>query len=288
MNFPVFALLVMNVFFHQGIGQTCLPTSLAFEKMVVKSPIVVEAMLAQTKLRKLQNITAILTKTYSTHNGGLKTKSEITFGPIGKSCMKVKRGKTYVLFLTENGLNNFFLISYYPVRKSKKISRSLRKLLCKNCLVPASFKKRSKSIDKVVGDKLKIKCKPTGKPAASISWFYNGELLTKSNTPNDITIKTRRKGGSSTLQIRKLQMKHSNNVFVCSASNAVSESPAKFTVTVEVAEPCQSACPMIHANLCLNGGCCQMVNASPHCKCTGRWTGDRCSDISHSSNDFLR
>ena len=283
-------LVIFCIFLHQTICQTCMPylKSTSFDELVVQSPIVIEANLAKVKLQSLQNITAVVHKTFPTRNDGLKSGSTIRFGPVGKSkgCMKVKSGNLYTLFLKKSSLDSFYWIIFNPVKRSRKTSKSLRKLLCKNCLVQTSFEKTTKKINKEVGSKLKIRCKAKGKPTATILWFRNGELLASSS--KTIKIKTRRNGGSSILLIKKLTMKHNNNVFVCSATNVVSETSANFTVKVKVSEPftCKGTCTKEHVNYCFNGGCCQMSNASPRCVCPKNYIGIRCGVLDYRRTQY--
>ena len=287
MNMNVLRLLVVCILLGQIACQSCehYPANTPVAELVVNSPIIVEASLNSFKLQKLNNVTAKVTKAYPMRSGGLKAGSVIHFSPIGKSkeCLKVKAGKTYILFLKKSENDDFYWVTYNPMKRSKSSSRSLRKLLCKNCLIEVSFKKNSiKTLRKNVGDKLKIKCKASGKPAAKISWYHNGVLLTKDNTPKEIKIKNRRKGGSGSLQIKKLQLKHNNDVIVCSATNIVSTTPANSTSKLIVTEPvmCKSTCTNEYNGYCMNDGCCQQSTstAPPTCICTAKFHGERCRD----------
>ena len=272
--------------FHQVCSQTCVPYSKkkSVDELVAKSSVVVEATIkAVSKRGKLFNVTAAIKKVYPTRNDGLQEKSTIKFGPVGKikGCVKVKSNKNYILFLRKSEEKNFYWINYNPMKSSGRKSRSLKKLLCKNCLVPPSFKKSSKLYELYEKNRVKIKCKPFGKPRAFIVWYYNGILLTDKNIPKEFKIKTRKKGGASTLEIKKLETKYNDAVLVCSATNIASAQPANltihFNVIVSSVSTCKNDCGANYKGYCQNGGCCQLSGTEePTCSCSIRYKGQRC------------
>ncbi|CAK8697615.1 unnamed protein product [Clavelina lepadiformis] len=291
--FPKFILICFSVYciINTAEGQDCRPHSgLSLEKMAVSSHIVIQATPKKItgKVGKgshqMYNITAKVASTFATHNGGFKKGDKIEFGPVGKSsdCQEVKPGKTkYLLFLQKPNDNDILWVQYNPIRKVKRRDlRKIGKLLCKNCLQAPKFKQSEKTYKKQVGDKITIKCKVSGKPKPGVSWYHNGKLLDKHNTPKGFRVKIRKRGGGGTIKIKKLEVKHNNNIFTCSAQNVASDVIANYTVTLVVKVPIRcDQCSKVNADLCGNhGNCCLGSDKIPYCECYESYKGTRCDE----------
>ena len=256
--------------------------------LAVQSDIVVKVKAKAYKGKeKVHNATAVVTQVFQTRTGGLQVNSEVSFGLVGKnkSCTKLKHKRAYILFLQNANQNNFHAISFNPIKATSKIVQALeKKYLCKNCLKPASFKRKSKVVKAAEGKKLKIRCKAKGKPKPTIEWYYNNELLTKSNTPEEFVIKNRKKGGSGTIEITELEQKHDKAHIVCRAKNPITSTPVNFTIEIKVTkflsgEKCKKSCNEEYSkNYCFHGQCCQDSLNSLRCRCYTGFHGDRCQN----------
>nr|XP_002126754.1 pro-neuregulin-2, membrane-bound isoform [Ciona intestinalis] len=289
---------IFCVFISIVHGQSCRPTNEDFTNLAIKSPITVvvsKIKLVDGKGRKSErifNATAKVSTIFKIKNDGIKKKQKIKFGPVGKAegCVDLKKGKSsYLVFLKPTNESGFYWIDKNPVKIKKRSARKLSKLLCKGCLSKPSFKKSKKTYQKHEGDKLKIKCKASGKPKPNMSWFKSGILLNKSNLPNGMKIKSSKKGGASQIIVKQLTQEMSG-VYVCSAKNPVSVDATNYTVTlivtsvttttvattVDACEPC----PSTDAGFCFNGGQCCVDNGQPYCRCDIYFTGKRCKERS--------
>lgn len=256
--------------------------------LVIKSDIVVKVKIGSFKKKgKIHNATATVTEVFQTRSGGLKQGSTVSFGLVGKhkDCTKVKAKRSYVLFLEKANQENFYPITFNPVKASSKTVRKLKKkILCKNCLIPASFKKRPKPFyKKDEGKSLKLRCKASGNPKPTISWYYNNEKLTKANTPKGFVIKNNRKGGSGRLVIKELEKEHDKKVIICSATNALTPTPVNFTMKIKLTnalsgKKCEKLCHKNNTSYCFEGQCCQVSHNSFRCRCPVDLYGERCEN----------
>ena len=276
--------------FHVTSSQSCTPTKgLELIDLVLQSPIAVQALVkvpANNDKQKMFNGSAKVQRVFPTHSGNLTKGSLITFGPLGKQkgCFQIKNNNSsYILFLNPAFSGSFHWSSFNPIKASSKNLRLLRKLLCENCLVAPSFKKESKVFKKKEGTRLKIKCKSMGKPRPTMAWYHEGQLLSIDNPPKDIIIKVKKKGGSSSLEIKQLDKKYHATEFICRASNPVSSSPANFTATVTITgflggTACYADCPSSYRHYCIEGKCCSDSGNQVHCRCYGGFKGPRCGE----------
>ncbi|XP_076811684.1 pro-neuregulin-2, membrane-bound isoform-like [Clavelina lepadiformis] len=275
-------------------GQLCLPhNEMSVEKAAASSEILVEAMTLAKVDRvgkgsnQVYNVTAKVVTVFPYSRGKIKKNVNITFGPGGKAkpCEDVKLGKKYILFLQNSVDGHFYWNQFNPIKSTGKIKKKLR---CKTCLLPPKFKKESAMFKKQVGQKLRIKCKASGKkPKPSISWYYNDVLLNSTNKPQEFSIKTKKSGGSGSLTVRNIKPKHNGSHFICRAMNEVIQLDANYSVTLVVVakQEHQKTCskkecdPAIHpSTFCGNHGyCCLESDGNPLCKCLDGYTGPRCS-----------
>ena len=293
----IVAILLVFALLNFVSSQSCVRTQkLSLAEKVVQSPIIVQVRIQiNSSEEKIYNATAHVQRTFPTHNGSLTEESVFQFGPLGKkkSCSNIKDvNANYILFLTNPVGDNFYWIKFNPIKASQRTLRSLRKLLCSNCLVPPSFKKNIRVFKKYEGMRLKIKCRASGKPLPKMSWYHNGKLLSKSSTLKDIIINERKKGGSSTLKIEKLTRDYHETEFICSASNPVSQVAENFTAVVIISKflggaPCPKSCNAADADYCVEGMCCR-DNYNRYCQCYRGWVGYRCETKDFTKDYFTQ
>ena len=264
--------------------------------LVVQSPIVVVILPNIDKANsKEQNATGTVTDVYHSRHGNFTVGSSVSFGPIGKTkhCTTIKDNKSkYVVFLQNPLSINFYWITYNPIKASPKRLRKLSKILCKNCLVPPSFKRTFQMYKRKEETKLKIKCKASGKPLPTLTWYHGKTVLTNATALKGVVLKNRKKGGSGSILIKKVDREYHNTTFTCQANNPVSQYGVNFTALVNIThylsdEKCHKYCSKEDESFCIKGVCCVETDSRLRCNCYDGWTGVRCNQKDYFTSPVI-
>ncbi|XP_060065639.1 pro-neuregulin-2, membrane-bound isoform-like [Ylistrum balloti] len=214
----------------------------------------------------------------------------------------IRRGPTrYVFFLKETE-QNYYTLTAFPVKFSKKIGRQIRKILCKkgSCGKPPTLRKIKVRKYKT-GRPILLRCRiRSSKPDAAFTWFKDGQEIRSRR----VRIKSSKRG--SRLKINKANS-GDGGTYTCKATNVLgsTEALAKVTVlppkskpprkttrrpTTDVVShpPAYVPCGPEKAGYCLNAGECRVIVSMnvTKCHCRDSYRGARCEERIQQLSDL--
>ncbi|XP_076459530.1 uncharacterized protein LOC143292817 isoform X2 [Babylonia areolata] len=192
--------------------------------------------------------------------------------PVTWCAGQVEDGATYIFFLRTAGdlKGRYFQLSAMPVKKNRRESRRVGKILKKNAAQKPSIQRLKAPRQVTSGSSLTLRCKAKAKPTALFSWYHDGRPL---KSGRGLRIKSNKRG--SRLKISKAKDR-SAGVYTCKAANAVGEASKDVTVKVIKAKSIHKPCEK--QTYCFNGGSCRYLPdlQQAFCQCPKSYEGKRC------------
>ncbi|XP_076348898.1 protein vein-like isoform X3 [Tachypleus tridentatus] len=184
-----------------------------------------------------------------------------------------------------------------PLRKNRKIHRTVRKVLCQGCAKPPSTRIRHAKVITQGNAEIKLRCIIRGNPQPKVQWYRNKKLIRENKR---IKIKTRRR--KSVLIIKRVRRRDGGK-YRCRASNILS--PPSVSETEIIVQSKRHKNRVIESphwqfkgrpcdvrSYCLNGGNCTMIESLQErvCECADGYKGLRCEhkDTTHTFDTLTR
>ncbi|XP_069122806.1 pro-neuregulin-2, membrane-bound isoform-like isoform X2 [Argopecten irradians] len=228
-----------------------------------------------------------------------KKRRLVTVGKFGpesdkENCIftSVHRGSTRFVFFLKESEQNYYTLSAFPVKFTKKIGRQIRKILCKrgSCGKPPTLRKIKVRKYKT-GRPILLRCRiRSSKPDAVFTWFKDGQEIQSRR----VRVKSSKRG--SRLKINKANP-GDGGTYSCRATNVLGSTEALANVKVLPSKPKPPrkttggpttdvvshppafvACGPEKEGYCLNGGECRVIVSMnvTKCQCPQTHQGIRC------------
>ncbi|XP_033752166.1 pro-neuregulin-1, membrane-bound isoform-like isoform X2 [Pecten maximus] len=263
--------------------------------------VVVEGRVAQTLPPDHSDQFNVTIRIRSVYKGSPSTKKGrlLTIGKFGQesdeeNCIytSVRRGSTRFVFFLKETEQNYYTLSAFPVKFSKKIGRQIRKILCKRgtCGKPPTLRKIKVRKYKT-GRPILLRCRiRSSKPDAVFTWLKDGQEIRSRR----VRIKSSKRG--SRLKINKANA-GDGGTYTCKATNVLGSTEALAKVKVLPSKPKPTrkttrgpttdvvshppafvACGPEKAGYCLNTGECRVIVSMnvTKCQCPETHQGTRC------------
>ncbi|XP_013794830.2 protein vein-like isoform X3 [Limulus polyphemus] len=173
-----------------------------------------------------------------------------------------------------------------PLRKNRKIHRTVRKVLCQGCAKPPSTRIRHAKVITQGNAEIKLRCIIRGNPQPKVQWYRNKILIRENKR---IKIKTRRR--KSVLIIKRVRRRDGGQ-YQCRASNILSPPSVSETEIIVQSKRHKNRRPCDVRSYCLNGGNCTMIESLQErvCECADGYKGLRCEhkDTTHTFDTLAR